>query len=108
MIFSMSCCVTGKSARVGASVDSLDALEAALSIPALTMLQAPLEIAESLPGTAMLDSMRQRNIGLFVREILRKASRRTDEEGLCLRHCPPPSLSISSRRRSSASARAAT
>ena len=27
----------------------------------------------------MLDSMRQRNIGLFVREILRKASHRTDE-----------------------------
>ena len=68
-----------KSARVGASVDSLDALEAALSIPALTMIQAPLEVANSLPGTAMLDSMRRRNIGLFVREILRKASNRTDE-----------------------------
>ena len=68
-----------KSARVGASVDSLDALEAALSIPSLTMIQAPLEVASALPGTAILGSMRQRNIGLFVREILRKASHGTDE-----------------------------
>jgi aryl-alcohol dehydrogenase-like predicted oxidoreductase len=68
-----------KTARVGASIDSLDALEAALSIPSVTMIQAPLEVANTLPGTAILGSMRQRNIGLFVREILRKASHRTDE-----------------------------
>jgi aryl-alcohol dehydrogenase-like predicted oxidoreductase len=64
---------------VGASIDSLDALEAALSIPSVTMIQAPLEVANTLPGTAILGSMRQRNIGLFVREILRKASYGTDE-----------------------------
>ncbi len=68
-----------KTARVGASVDSLDALEAALSFPSLTMIQAPLEVASTLPGTAVLGSIRQRNIGLFVREILRKASHGTDE-----------------------------
>jgi pyridoxine 4-dehydrogenase len=63
-----------KSARVGASVDTFDALEAALSIPSLTMIEAPVEVASNLSETAILGSMRGRNIGLFVREILRKAS----------------------------------
>jgi aryl-alcohol dehydrogenase-like predicted oxidoreductase len=61
-----------KAARVGVSVDSLDALEAAVSIPSLTLLQAPLEVVSALPGTAMLDAIRHRGVGLFVREILRK------------------------------------
>jgi aryl-alcohol dehydrogenase-like predicted oxidoreductase len=69
---------TRKTARVGASVDSLDALQAALSIPSVTMIQAPLEVVNTLPGTAILDGMRQRNIGLFVREILRKPIHGTD------------------------------
>jgi aryl-alcohol dehydrogenase-like predicted oxidoreductase len=77
-----------KTARVGASVDSLDALAAALSIPSLTMIQAPLEVANTLPGTAILGSMRQRNIGLFVREILRNASHGTDRT-----RSPPEALS---------------
>ena len=62
----------GKAARVGASVDSLDALEVAVSFPEVTMIQAPLELAAALRGTAILKSIRQRNIGLFVREILRR------------------------------------
>jgi aryl-alcohol dehydrogenase-like predicted oxidoreductase len=62
----------GKAGQVGVSVDSFDALEAAVSIPAVTMIQASMEVAEVLPGTAILDRMRQKNIGLFVREILRR------------------------------------
>ena len=66
---------SGKAAQVGASVDTFAALEAAVSIPALTILQAPMEVAKALSGTAVLDCVRRRNIGLFVREILRKPDR---------------------------------
>jgi aryl-alcohol dehydrogenase-like predicted oxidoreductase len=76
-----------KAGRVGASVDSLPALEAAVSIPALTMIQAPIEVADALPETVILDRMRQRNIGLFVREILRRADHETDEK-----RSPPEAL----------------
>jgi aryl-alcohol dehydrogenase-like predicted oxidoreductase len=61
-----------KAARVGVSVDSLDALEAAVSIPSLTLIQVPLEVVNALPGTAMLDAIRHRGVGLFVRDVLRK------------------------------------
>jgi len=64
---------SGKAQRVGASVDSLAPLEAAVSIPAVSMIQAPLEIVKVLPGSAILDKMRQRNVGLFVREVLRQS-----------------------------------
>ena len=64
---------SGKAQRVGISVDSLAALEAAVSIPAVSMVQAPLEVVEVLPGSAILDHIRQRNIGLFVREVLRRS-----------------------------------
>jgi aryl-alcohol dehydrogenase-like predicted oxidoreductase len=62
-----------KAQRVGASVDSLAALEAAASIPAVSMVQAPLEVVEVLPGSATLDHIRKRNTGLFVREVLRRS-----------------------------------
>jgi aryl-alcohol dehydrogenase-like predicted oxidoreductase len=64
---------SGKAQRVGASVDSLAALEVAVSIPAVSMIQAPLEVVEVLPGSAILDHIRQRNTGLFVREVLRRS-----------------------------------
>ena len=44
------------------------------------MIQLPMAVAKALPGTAILDSMRQRNIGLFVREILRSPVPGTDEK----------------------------
>jgi aryl-alcohol dehydrogenase-like predicted oxidoreductase len=65
----------GMAGRVGVSVDSFAALEAAVSIRALTMIQAPQDVAEQLPGTAALEQIRRRNIGLFVREILRRPDR---------------------------------
>lgn len=70
---------SGKALRVGASVDSLAALEAAVSIPALSMIQAPIDVAVALPGTAILQSIRRRNIGLFVREVLRSSDREVDQ-----------------------------
>jgi hypothetical protein len=51
-----------------------------MSIPVLTMIQAPMVVAEALPGTAILEGIRQRNIGLFVREVLRRPDRKTDEK----------------------------
>src|SRR5262249_54437332 len=48
---------SGKAGRVGASVDSLDALETAVSIPAVSMIQAPMDLAVALPGTAILQSI---------------------------------------------------
>ena len=68
-----------KAARVGASVDTLEALEAAASVPSLTLIQAPLDIVSSLKGTPILDSLRRRGVGLFVREILRKPGHGTDD-----------------------------
>jgi len=70
---------SGKAARVGASIDSLAALEVAVSIPALTILQAPMEVAKALSGTAVLECVRRRDIGLFVREVLPKPDRGIDE-----------------------------
>jgi aryl-alcohol dehydrogenase-like predicted oxidoreductase len=70
----------GTADQVGASVDSFAALEMAVSIPALTMLQAPMEVVEGLPGTAVLQSIRQRKIALFVREVLRRPDRGTNEK----------------------------
>jgi len=70
----------GKAARVGASVDSLAAIKAALSIPALSMIQAPADVAAELPGTTILQSIRERKIGLFVREVLRRSDRKTHRD----------------------------
>ena len=70
----------GKAARVGASVDSLPALEAAVSISALSMIQAPMDLAAALPGTAILQSIRQRNIAFFVREVLRRSDREAEQK----------------------------
>ncbi|SRR5579883_761788 len=71
---------SSKVMRVGASVDSLSALEAAVSIPVLSMLQAPMEVAEALRRTTLLERIRQRDIGLFVREVLRRPDHRRPEK----------------------------
>ena len=48
-------------------------VEAALTIPVITMVQLPLAVATLLSETAVLELLRQRQIGLFVREILSKS-----------------------------------
>jgi aryl-alcohol dehydrogenase-like predicted oxidoreductase len=71
---------SGKVARVGASLNSLAEVEVAISIPVLTLIQAPMEVVDALPGTTILEGIRQRNIGLFVREVLRRPVRGIDEK----------------------------
>jgi aryl-alcohol dehydrogenase-like predicted oxidoreductase len=61
---------SGRAAHVGASVESLPEVEAALSAPAVTILQVPLTVANALLGTAVLEHIRQRKIGVFVRDVL--------------------------------------
>jgi aryl-alcohol dehydrogenase-like predicted oxidoreductase len=61
---------TRQAAQVGASVASLSEVEAALSVPTITILQIPAALADELSGTAALEHIRRRNIGVFAREIL--------------------------------------
>jgi aryl-alcohol dehydrogenase-like predicted oxidoreductase len=69
-----------KAKHVGVSVNTLAEVEAAMSIPVLSMIQAPIDVADALPGTAVLETIRQRDIGLFVREILKRPERTGDQE----------------------------
>jgi aryl-alcohol dehydrogenase-like predicted oxidoreductase len=55
---------------VGASVDSVSAVEAAVAVPSISLLQTPLSIAKELTGTNALRHIRERKIALFVREVL--------------------------------------
>jgi aryl-alcohol dehydrogenase-like predicted oxidoreductase len=61
---------SGQAQHVGASVESLPEVEAALCIPPITILQVPLTVAHAVSRTAVIEHIRQRNIGVFVREIL--------------------------------------
>lgn len=71
---------SGRARYVGASVKTLPEVEAALSISALTMLQVPAAVADMLPGSGVIEHIRQRHIAVFVREIL---------EGVRLGTCSP-------------------
>jgi aryl-alcohol dehydrogenase-like predicted oxidoreductase len=84
---------SGKVQCVGASVDSLAALDAAVSIPAVSMIQAPQEVVELLPGSAVLNHIRLRNTGVFVREVLRRSvagasHNRSPRDALCAAVAP--------------------
>ena len=61
---------SGQTAHAGVSVETLPELEAALSIPAITIVQMPLAVVGALSGTDIPEQLRQRNIGVFVREVL--------------------------------------
>ena len=61
---------SGRAAHVGASVKSLSEVEAALSIPTVTLLQVPLAVANALSGTSALAQISQRHIAVFVREVI--------------------------------------
>jgi len=61
---------TGWAKQVGVSVESLAEVEAALLMPAITILQMPLAVANELSGTDLIEHVRRRNIGVFVREVL--------------------------------------
>lgn len=67
--------------HVGVSANSFEEVKAALSIPAVTMLQVPVAVSRALSGTALLDRLRERDIALFAREILRKPEGGRNAEG---------------------------
>jgi aryl-alcohol dehydrogenase-like predicted oxidoreductase len=62
----------GKASQVGVSLESAEEVEAALSIPLITMLQIPWRVASAISGTGIPERILERRIGLFVREILGK------------------------------------
>jgi aryl-alcohol dehydrogenase-like predicted oxidoreductase len=62
-----------RSRHVGVSVETVAEVEAALSMPSpLTIIQLPLAAANALSGTGLVERIRQRQIGIFVRGILRR------------------------------------
>jgi aryl-alcohol dehydrogenase-like predicted oxidoreductase len=60
----------GRAAHVGASVESVPEVEAAMCMPAVTILQLPVGVADALSGTTLLERIRQRKIGILVRGVL--------------------------------------
>jgi aryl-alcohol dehydrogenase-like predicted oxidoreductase len=64
----------GKSDYVGVSVDTFEALEAAVAIQAVGLIQAPKVVCDALQSTPVLQQIRQRNIAVFVREILHQTN----------------------------------
>lgn len=58
---------TNKAAHVGISTDNLESIEAAISIPGISILQIPISTAKSLSDTPTLETIRNNRIGLFVR-----------------------------------------
>jgi aryl-alcohol dehydrogenase-like predicted oxidoreductase len=65
----------GVASHVGISADSIEEIEAALAIPAVTMLQVPFAVAMEMQRPDIAAQVRGRRIALFVREILSKSSR---------------------------------
>jgi aryl-alcohol dehydrogenase-like predicted oxidoreductase len=64
----------GKTSQVGVSVELYEEVVAALKISAITMLQVPLGLAKMISHTSVAEVIRQRRIGLFVREILQSSN----------------------------------
>jgi aryl-alcohol dehydrogenase-like predicted oxidoreductase len=65
---------SGKAQRVGVSIDNPAALNAALAIPAVSLIQAPLALVQALNGSAALGIIRERKTAIIVREVLRKSA----------------------------------
>jgi aryl-alcohol dehydrogenase-like predicted oxidoreductase len=63
----------GIASNIGVSACAVDEVEAALAIPAVTMLQVPMIVAAELERCGIADRLRNRRIALFVREVLPKA-----------------------------------
>jgi aryl-alcohol dehydrogenase-like predicted oxidoreductase len=57
-------------ACVGVSVDSFEAAEVAVTIPELSILQIPMDVAIELSKSPILEEIRRRKIGVFVRDVL--------------------------------------
>jgi aryl-alcohol dehydrogenase-like predicted oxidoreductase len=62
----------GKVGAYGASVQTLEEVEAALGIAGLSMLQVPADVLESMDGSRLSEHLRERGIAVFVRQILQR------------------------------------
>jgi aryl-alcohol dehydrogenase-like predicted oxidoreductase len=62
-----------QAAHVGISANSIEEIDAAVAIPAVTMIQIPMAVAETLPGTDVEARLRRRDIAVMVRQIIRNA-----------------------------------
>lgn len=61
----------GKAAHVGISANSMQDVEAAMKIPSVKMLEVPASVAVSLADSVLAEQLQRRNIGVFVRSVLR-------------------------------------
>jgi aryl-alcohol dehydrogenase-like predicted oxidoreductase len=74
---------SGQAACVGASVESLPEVEAVLSMPVpVTILQMPAALANTFSGTAIVEQITQRRIGVFVRGIVGDTRMRSPGEAI--------------------------
>jgi aryl-alcohol dehydrogenase-like predicted oxidoreductase len=57
--------------QVGVSANSIEEIEAAVAVPAVTMIHVPMAVAWALAGTDLGSRLRQRNIAVMVWRVLR-------------------------------------
>ena len=61
----------GKIRHYGISCDDIAALEAALRMPGLELLELPLDVVDAAASSSLSEAIRTRSIGLLVREVIR-------------------------------------
>lgn len=61
----------GKVRHFGVSCDDLACLEAALTMPGLTLLQLPLDVIDEIQTSAVGEEIARRGIGVLAREVIR-------------------------------------
>lgn len=61
----------GKVRHVGISCDDLPALQAALELPGVELLELPLDVIDAAIEARLSDVIRQRSIGVLAREVIR-------------------------------------
>lgn len=61
----------GKIAHFGVSCDDLPALQAALQIPGVELLELPLDVIDRAIEAKLSDTIRKRSIGVLAREVIR-------------------------------------
>lgn len=61
----------GKVRHFGISCDDLPALKAALDIPGIELLELPLDVIDQAIESGLSDTIRQRQIGVLAREVMR-------------------------------------
>lgn len=72
-------CDAGKLAHFGVSCDDVACLEAALTMPGLSLLQLPWDVIAAVRGTPAAEAITARGIGVFAREVIRLQPGQTPE-----------------------------